>query len=254
MLAQVPNITDVLQESVKGSDGTTPLYYRAAAGSLLIDAASLPGVPPAGLNLALDQLGNSFSGLTRDIGAVEFIFGPIAPGLAAGLPFIIPNNLQPALLPGFSSSGVPRIPAIISMFRGNSLNFLAGGSSLQFDQDFLGDDALNVVDGIFVGIIDPETEVADTGNVEQEVKDQGVYDTPQLNDGENKFILDLIKREEVEEEDEEEEKDDLSFDSTSEALFDVLSSDQTEKKLHQDDLDKRVNLEDTLIGEFDCLG
>ena len=59
-----------------------------------------------------------------------------------------------------------------------------------------------MVSGIFNDNLSVNLEVADTGNVEQEVKDQQVYDNPQLQQDELKFIEDLMDAE-IEDDDEE---------------------------------------------------
>ena len=148
----------------------------------------------------------------------------------------------------------------VDPFRGNSLSFLSGGSSLQFESESLAAESLGVVSGIFDGSTELETEVADTGNVEQEVEDKEVYDNPQLPQEQLKFIEDLMQ-EESETEDEEEKSGDedetteeeLSFESSSESIKELAERDvEEEEVLAQKDLDRKVNLEDTLIGDFDC--
>ena len=76
---------------------------------------------------------------------------------------------------------VNSIPSLVNPIQGNSLRFVSSGSSLHFDTQFLGDESLSVINGIFVGNREVEEEVADTGgNVEQIVKDQNIYDKFQL--------------------------------------------------------------------------
>ena len=153
--------------------------------------------------------------------------------------------------PAPASEGVNSTPSSVTPFRGNSLQFLSGGSSLQFQEEFLGNDSLNVVSGIFDDRVDLESEVADTGNVEQEVKDKEVYDKNQLPQEDLRFIEDLMNVEEEEEESTEDDK--LSFESSDESVKELaLMNVEEEEVLDQDDLDRKVNLEDTLIGDFDC--
>ena len=170
-------------------------------------------------------------------------------------PVVIINNFIRSTADSFGgvpqfSQGIYMTPAEISPFRGNSLSFLSGGSTLQFDQEFLGQDALNVVSGIFNDNYELETEVADTGNVEQEVRDKKVYDKPQLNQQDLNFIKDL---EDPDEDEEDVNEDEVSFESSEESVKELaLANAEPEEELDQDDLDKKVNLEDTLIGDFDC--
>ena len=149
--------------------------------------------------------------------------------------------------------GISRTPASVTPFRGNSLQFLSGGSSLQFQEEFLANDSLNVVSGIFDDRVELESEVADTGNVEQEVKDKEVYDKNQLPQEDLKFIEDLMNINEVQEDEDSSLLDEVSFESSEQSLMEITSAGDIElPTLAQKDLDRKVNLEDTLIGDFDC--
>ena len=217
--------------------------YLAADESLVItftyDVVDNSGVGVGDANNEAERTSNTF---TLQVGG-EFD------------PVVNPNNPNnPNSVLGGSASPSPIIEGIqmrsnlVEPFRGNSLRFLTGGSSLQFQEESLSVDALNVVSGIFDGNVELESEVADTGNVEQEVKDKAVYDKPQLPQEDLQFIEDLID-EDVEEADEEE----LSFESSDESMHELEEKNiEPEETLAQKDLDREVNLEDTLIGEFDC--
>jgi VCBS repeat-containing protein len=149
-------------------------------------------------------------------------------------------------IPPINFVGIDVIPPReVSLFRGNSLDFIASGSSLQFQQEFLSFDSLNVVSDIFIGGLTSDQEVAAPGNVEQDVKDKNVYDTPLLRTEELEFIKDLKQEEDNEDED-------LSFDSTTEAareLSDVMNI--QENVFNQDALDNMRPSQDVLLSDFE---
>ena len=238
-----PNISDVLNVSVKVADGLTPLFYSAKANSVIVDAVSTDDAPATAVDLTKDQLGRNFFGLSRDLGAVEFIPVPVDV-IPAGQPFVVPNR---GPVPSFTvpnSFGVKVLNNSPGQFRAGSLNFLFAGSSIEAE-------SLGVVGSLFDGRAELETEVADTGNVEQEVIDQDVYDTPQLPSNELLFIDDIVNEEE--EEAEEDELEEVLFESSGESIRELAQLKEVEVEvIAQKDLDERVNLEDTLIGEFDC--
>ena len=204
------------------------------------------------LRIVLNDLGNYGAGGAKEVTAVipirvlsvlDLKKKPEAPEGA--------NNSK-----GLSDQGVKLLEKVlVDAFRGNSLRFLSGGSDLQFDAEFLSQDALNVIAGMFDLNIELDNEVADTGNVEQEVKDKKVYDLSPLSKEDQNFIKDLLNLQEAsDEEDDEEEKevDDLSI------MFDEVIIDQSildgakSEEITQNYLDERSNLEDTLVDEFDC--
>lgn len=165
--------------------------------------------------------------------------------------FIPPINSQSALLaesPGTAGVNIPPVTDA-GVNPQNNLQFVSSGSNEQFDGEFLSADYLSVINGVFNGNTDPESEVADVGGVEQEVKDQNVYDESQLPQEDLKFIEDLMN-ENVEEE---EEDDELSFESSNVSFQELTAMNvQQNETLAQKDLDNKISLEDTLVGDFDC--
>jgi VCBS repeat-containing protein len=151
-----------------------------------------------------------------------------------------------------TSSVIMSPPAAQVIIRGNSLSFFSQGSDLQFDTETLDEDALLIVGYIFNDNFLVEEEVADSGSIAGDgVEDLQVYDISQLSPEEQQMIYQLLFGEE-EKEDAETEKDEGAFLVEEEALMEMASV-QTEVDFSQSDLDTRVNLEDTLIGDFDCL-
>ena len=68
------------------------------------------------------------------------------------------------------------------------------------------------------------------------------------------MLKDLKEIEEEENKDEEEKiGDEVSFESSEQSLMEITSAGEIDiPVLNQKDLDNRVNLEDTLVGDFDC--
>ena len=210
--------------------------------------SSEPGFSGTGpiLLTVTDNAGNAVSTASAEV-------------LSVSIPdnFVIPlNGVAGAQAGQTPNTGIPiSQPATVSNAPQNGLEFITAGTSLQFDQEFLSDDYLNVISGVFNGNTDPEAEVADIGGVEQEVQDKNVYDTPQLPQEELNILNDLIEENNQAEGDdsEEENREEVLFESSSESIRELAQlNEQTPENLNQKDLDNKSRLEDTLIGDFDC--
>ena len=171
--------------------------------------------------------------------------------------FVVPN--QPDLGNQNNQAGVTGVTIaavnVAGNFNSNSLNFLQGGTSLQFEQSFLSDDALNVIANLLNLNTAVDTEVADGGIIDQSVKNMKVYDLSPLTEGEQSFILDLIQNVEQDklEDSVEEEEEESIYSIESAALKELSMKSIMEDTITQDYLDTRTSLDDTLQGEFDCL-
>ena len=130
----------------------------------------------------------------------------------------------------------------------SGLQLFSGGSGLQFDQEFLSQDALNIISSIFNDNAEVGTEVADPAD-ESGINSSNVFDISPLSDQEQKFILDLL---ETTDEDDDQEEDDVSF-LTDEVALRQTAQIHKEPAVTQKNLDERQSLSDTLMGEFDCL-
>ncbi|MCH2208316.1 MAG: tandem-95 repeat protein [Lentisphaerales bacterium] len=143
----------------------------------------------------------------------------------------------------------------------NSLTFVAGDTQLQFNNITLSEDALVVIATMFDANIIVDQEVADSGLLEAAINPE-TYDLSTLPLEEQQFIKDLmfgelplleaLPVEGGETEVEEEEEESFSFATDEEALNELAQLDVFKEKLTQQDLDIRISLEDTLMGEFDC--
>jgi VCBS repeat-containing protein len=141
------------------------------------------------------------------------------------------------------------------ILRGNAFLFLSDGGGLHFNERFLSEDSLNLISDYFNSSTFEDTEVA-ANDDEIEVKTLNIYDVSALPTEEQEFIKNLILQEineATEEKEEKEDSDDLSFLSDEMALQEIVNQSTEEIPFSQFDLDKRVNLEDTLMNEFDCL-
>lgn len=152
--------------------------------------------------------------------------------------------------------GVDVIPVSDGLiFSGNSLDFLQGGSQLQFEESFLSEDALSVISGLFNFNLSIDTEVAEAGIFDQSVKTLNVYDLSPLTESEQSFILDLIQnveQDKLEDSVEDKEEDGFLFSVDDAALKEVSMKNIMEDTITQDYLDTRTSLDDTLHGDFDC--
>ena len=137
-----------------------------------------------------------------------------------------------------------------------SLTFVSGKSSLQFNQKSLHEEPLNVINPIF-NVVDPDkSEVAQGDSLQQEVIDKTVFDLPKISESELKMIEDL-RVEEIRGNDEENQDSD-DEDEFSYHVEDEISEEMSVKEkpryrpVTQYDLDLDINLNDSLVGEFDC--
>jgi hypothetical protein len=179
-------------------------------------------------------------------------------GVPSADAFIIPNSASIVTVPGqFESFSVVSALGVstYTVERGNALQFVGGGSGLQFDQQLLSQEGLSIVRTIFNDNFEVSQEVADPGQGDG-VKSLDVYDVSPLSIEDQMFILDLLESlsEEPEESSDEavdEEEDEISYFADEEALIRTEVKEAVE--ITQKSLDEMTSLSDTLLGEYDCL-
>ena len=245
---------EILSVIISGLPGGSSLSAGSLVGtSWILSSADLPG-----LTLTLpDKFAADFEAQVTALSIDGLSIAGVTQSLTASIDpvFVTPNDNGNSDNNDIDSQGVIIDPVFDSFnFDANSLNFLEAGSSLQFNQDFLSEDALGVIANLFNFNLSINTEVADSGIIDQEVADIKVYDLSPLTEGEQSFILDLVQNVETDEEvDTVEEEEEDSFSVESAALQELSIKNIMEDTITQDYLDTRLSLEDTLQGEFDCL-
>ena len=242
-------------ETLRVTINGLPTGSSLSAGTQVGDSWVLNQAELAGLTLTLlDSFASTFDATVTALSIDGQSVASATSILSASIDerFIIPNeNAAPSSF-GVSIQGVNSDPANDPFFfSGNTLEFILGASSLEFDENPLSQDALGIIAGFFNLDTEIDSEVADAGPVIQEVEDKKVYDLSPLDDKEQKFILDLLNA--TEEDEEKKIDDDLSFITDDMALEELTSSEEIDDPITQKYLDTRVSLEDTLQGEFDCL-
>ena len=134
----------------------------------------------------------------------------------------------------------------------DSFDFLEKSSSLQFDKQFLSDDKLHVIEPIFHAEKEMDSEVA--GDAVPDIKnlDKGVFDKPLLPQEDLYFIDDL--RVEEDETDKDDVSDEFSYDSSADSLNELEEKRKVKdfKIITQYNLDEQLNLNESLVGDFDC--
>ncbi|MCH2208318.1 MAG: DUF4347 domain-containing protein [Lentisphaerales bacterium] len=138
------------------------------------------------------------------------------------------------------------------VYRNNSLTFVAGESTIQFNNVSLSEDALGVIATLFNSNVTTVNEVADEGNGLEITADLQIYDISRLTPAEQSLIEDLASEfiEKVKETQEEEKEE--TYDSSEAALQETSQKSLMEGTITQSYLDSSISLEDTLLGEFDC--
>ena len=138
----------------------------------------------------------------------------------------------------------------------NSLTFVAGNSRLHFQEIPLSEMPLNIVPPIFNENLEPSPdEVAEPNNSDRNIKDKTVFDLPKISESELKMIEDL-RVEEIRDTDEEnqdsDEEDELSYHVEDEISEEMMVEEKPRyRPVTQYDLDLEVNLNETLVGDFD---
>ena len=136
----------------------------------------------------------------------------------------------------------------------SSFSFLSKGTSVHFNEEFMDRDQLKVIKPIFHQNEQPVSEVAEIQASNVEINDLDVFETPQLPQSELEFIEDLNVELPVESDAEQNEEFDLSYDSSHESMHEITNykKEKDFRIITQYNLDEKINLGESLVGEFDC--
>jgi hypothetical protein len=281
-VASVVDIPTLTVNSLKVLQGTAPLplEINANAGAedeqLTVIVSGLPSELTLSAGL---KIGNSWRLTAAQLTNLKIIFpstfhgsvtATVAAQSTAGSQIaVVSTALLIEISPAVSNSPntpatVPLVPTtsveqlrvdVQELFRQSALQLVAGNSSLNFDQLALSERALEVIVSIFNDNRIVSTEVADPSGHGDGVESMDVYDLSELSEVEQQFIKEiLLGTEPIEKEVADEDEDlELSFLTDEVALNELSQVDEKSPALTQADLDRRLSLEDTLLGDFDCL-
>lgn len=134
----------------------------------------------------------------------------------------------------------------------NSLVFLSRNSRLQFNSKTLDEEPLSVIAEMFNDNLELPNDENPQDFIDYEIKDHEIFDKPGISEAELNFIDDL--RVEEDEKDSDLAPDDLSYDSSLDSLNELEEKKKVRdfRVITQYNLDEQLNLNESLVGDFDC--